>query len=224
MTTPPLTLIVAATRANGIGQAGALPWRLPQEMAYFARVTAAAPAGRANAVLMGRKTWESIPRKFRPLRRRVNAVVSRDAAYTLFVPPLLASLRLLMHCCSEQAEGAPATVHASVADALVHIASVRPEIHRTFLMGGANLYNACLRVPTNAPGHVARVLLTRVLAPAFEGCDVFLDDFAGAGGWARAPHAELVAWVGGDVPDGEQEEGGVRYEFQMWVRTDGRDG
>ena len=71
-----ITLIVAATLANGIGQSARLPWRLPQEMAYFARVTTAAPEGSVNAVIMGRNTWESIPTKFRPLKDRVNVVIS----------------------------------------------------------------------------------------------------------------------------------------------------
>lgn len=76
-----LTLIVAATAANGIGQGARLPWRLPQEMAYFARVTSSAPEGSTNAVLMGRNTWESIPPKFRPLKNRVNVIISRNAEY-----------------------------------------------------------------------------------------------------------------------------------------------
>ena len=71
-----LTLIVAATRANGIGQGSKLPWRLPQEMAYFASVTTRAPEGQTNAVLMGRTTWESIPTRFRPLKDRVNIILS----------------------------------------------------------------------------------------------------------------------------------------------------
>lgn len=75
------TLIVAATLSNGIGQSARLPWRLPQEMAYFARVTTAAPAGTKNAVIMGRNTWESIPPKFRPLKERVNVVISSNAEY-----------------------------------------------------------------------------------------------------------------------------------------------
>lgn len=78
-----LTLIVAATRQNGIGQSGKLPWRLPQEMAYFARVTTNTPEGSSNAVVMGRNTWESIPAKFRPLQKRLNVVVSRNTAYQL---------------------------------------------------------------------------------------------------------------------------------------------
>lgn len=78
-----LTLIVAATRTNGIGQNGSLPWQLPQEMSYFARATKTAPEGKVNAVIMGRNTWESIPKKFRPLRDRVNAVVSRNEKYDI---------------------------------------------------------------------------------------------------------------------------------------------
>lgn len=76
-----LTIIVAATRNNGIGQGSRLPWRLPQEMSYFASVTSRAPEGQANAVVMGRTTWESIPTKFRPLKNRVNLVLSRNANY-----------------------------------------------------------------------------------------------------------------------------------------------
>jgi dihydrofolate reductase len=84
-----VTLIVAATKNNGIGTAGKLPWRLPQEMQYFARVTTGDPdgtgKGKKNAVVMGRATWESIPRRFRPLPGRINFVISRQAGYDLCV-------------------------------------------------------------------------------------------------------------------------------------------
>lgn len=78
-----LTLIVAATKTNGIGQNGGLPWRLPKEMSYFARATTTAPEGRINAVIMGRNTWESIPKKFRPLKDRVNVVLTGKEGYDL---------------------------------------------------------------------------------------------------------------------------------------------
>jgi hypothetical protein len=88
-----VTLIVAATTNNGIGHAGKLPWRLPQEMQYFAKVTSgketAQEAGdeknKKNAVVMGRATWESIPHRFRPLAGRINIVVSRQTEYDLCV-------------------------------------------------------------------------------------------------------------------------------------------
>lgn len=74
-----LALIVACTTKNGIGKDGGLPWKLPKEMAYFRQATMSCPPGTRNAVIMGRNTWESIPPKFRPLRERVNVVVtSRD--------------------------------------------------------------------------------------------------------------------------------------------------
>jgi dihydrofolate reductase len=91
-----LTLIVAATKSNGIGQNARLPWRLPKEMAYFAQVTSNAPDGSSNAVIMGRNTWESIPKKFRPLKNRVNIVISRNKDYELYAPPIHAQLPTLI--------------------------------------------------------------------------------------------------------------------------------
>lgn len=77
----PLTLIVAATRQNGIGRGGTLPWHIPKDLAYFARVTMNAPDAQINAVIMGKKTWESIPPKVRPLKKRINVVLSRSSDY-----------------------------------------------------------------------------------------------------------------------------------------------
>ena len=77
------TIIVAATKANGIGANGRLPWRLSKEMKYFAQVTSAAPEGKQNVVVMGRNTWESIPPRFRPLAKRLNIVISSNKQYKL---------------------------------------------------------------------------------------------------------------------------------------------
>ena len=56
-----------------------MPWKLPGDMAYFKELTTrTADASKQNAVVMGRKTWESIPAKFRPLPGRVNVVLSRS--------------------------------------------------------------------------------------------------------------------------------------------------
>jgi len=79
-----LTIIVATTRSNGIGSNSRLPWRLPKEMKYFAQVTSNAPDGKQNYVIMGRNTWESIPKKFRPLSKRMNVVISRNPEYDLY--------------------------------------------------------------------------------------------------------------------------------------------
>ncbi|MCY0388610.1 dihydrofolate reductase [Robbsia sp. Bb-Pol-6] len=66
---PTLTLIVARARNGVIGRDNRLPWRLPEDLAYFKRTTLGAP------VIMGRKTHESIGR---PLPGRLNLVITRD--------------------------------------------------------------------------------------------------------------------------------------------------
>ena len=71
-----VTLIYASTNAGGIGNKGDLPWKLPADMAFFRETTSAAQQGKSNAVIMGRKTWASIPEKFRPLKGRLNIVLS----------------------------------------------------------------------------------------------------------------------------------------------------
>ncbi len=70
---PRLALIVARDRTGVIGRDGDLPWRLPDDLAFFKRVTMGKP------LCMGRKTWESLPK--RPLPGRANLVLSRQPDY-----------------------------------------------------------------------------------------------------------------------------------------------
>jgi len=70
-----LSLIAAVARQRVIGKDNALLWHLPEDMRYFRDTT------RGKPVIMGRKTWESLPEKFRPLPGRRNIVVSRNAEY-----------------------------------------------------------------------------------------------------------------------------------------------
>lgn len=68
-------LIWAQARDGAIGRRGALPWHLPEDLAHFRQVTLGSP------VIMGRRTWESLPEQFRPLPGRENIVVSRNEAF-----------------------------------------------------------------------------------------------------------------------------------------------
>ncbi|GLB36130.1 putative dihydrofolate reductase [Lyophyllum shimeji] len=204
-----LTIIVAATKSNGIGRNSGLPWRLSREMKYFAQVTTTAPAGQTNAVMMGRNTWESIPKKYRPLRGRVNIVTSRNENYEL-----------------ESSTDTPSYLDASLASALERLSSSNvygKPLHRTFVIGGASLYSETLALSPASSAFVDRVLLTRIISPDFEDCDVYMPDFLEEGArdgrkWDRASHDALEKWVGFKVPEGVQEENGVQYEFQMWTR------
>ena len=75
-----VAIIVAALKpALGIGYKGKMPWRLRKEIRYFKDVTTrTTKPNTRNAVIMGRKTWESIPQKFRPLPDRLNIILSRS--------------------------------------------------------------------------------------------------------------------------------------------------
>src|ERR1041385_4080876 len=65
--------IIAAVAKNGvIGKSNDLPWRLPDDMKYFMQTT------QGHHVIMGRKNYESLPEKFRPLPNRTNIVVTRQ--------------------------------------------------------------------------------------------------------------------------------------------------
>ena len=66
--------LIFARAANGvIGKDNAMPWHLPEDLAHFKRLTQGCP------VVMGRKTWDSLPPRFRPLPERVNIVVTRQS-------------------------------------------------------------------------------------------------------------------------------------------------
>jgi len=155
MTAPtcPISVIVASTPKGGIGKDGALPWKIPEDMAHFKKVTTSSPAGQQNAVIMGRKTWESIPSKFRPLGDRINVVLSRNAADPEFAstfPPevLLAS---------------------SVPDAL-NLLATRTDVSQIFAIGGESVYKEVLMMPS-----CSRIFLTRV-GKDME-CDAFFPAF-----------------------------------------------
>ena len=67
-----LHLIYARARNGVIGRDNTLPWHLPEDLAHFKRLTLGCP------VIMGRKTWDSLPPKFRPLPGRSNIVITRQ--------------------------------------------------------------------------------------------------------------------------------------------------
>jgi dihydrofolate reductase len=69
--------LIWAQASNGvIGAEGTMPWHLPEDLAHFKELTM------GSAVIMGRRTWESFPDRFRPLPGRRNIVVTRDPSWS----------------------------------------------------------------------------------------------------------------------------------------------
>lgn len=76
MQKPRINAIVAHTRKDRvIGKDGSIPWYYPEDLKHFKEITS------NHTVIMGRKTWESLPEKFRPLPGRKNIVITRDLSY-----------------------------------------------------------------------------------------------------------------------------------------------
>lgn len=107
-----LALIAAVARNRAIGKANQLLWHLPEDMRHFRETT------RGKTVIMGRKTWESLPDAFRPLPGRRNIVVSRNAAY-------------------------PAKGAETVTSLTAAVALTAPE-EEIFVIGGAEIYREAL--------------------------------------------------------------------------------
>jgi dihydrofolate reductase len=103
-----LHLIYARARNGTIGKDGQMPWHLPEDLAHFKRVTLGQP------VIMGRKTWDSLPVRFRPLPGRVNIVITRQSDW--------------------HADGA---LRASSMDEAMRLCG---DAHDAWIMGGAEIY------------------------------------------------------------------------------------
>ena len=92
---PRITLIVARARNGVIGRAGALPWRLPEDLAFFKRTTMGHP------ILMGRRTWDSIGR---PLPGRRSLVITRNPALRLVGAETFTGLPAALLACAGEPE------------------------------------------------------------------------------------------------------------------------
>ncbi len=104
--------LIAAVAANGvIGAGGGLPWRLPEDLRHFKRLT------QGHAVIMGRRTWESIGK---PLPGRRNVVVTRQAGFAAPGASVAPSLEAALALCRDQSI--------------------------VFVIGGAELYRAALPI------------------------------------------------------------------------------
>ena len=90
-----LHLIYARARNGVIGKDNQMPWHLPEDLAHFKRVTLGQP------VIMGRKTWDSLPVRFRPLPGRMNIVITRQANWHAYGASRAASIEEAMQLCGD---------------------------------------------------------------------------------------------------------------------------
>ena len=148
----PFDIVVAMDLDRGIGKGGKLPWHLPDDLRHFKEITTATRDKiRKNAVIMGRRTWESIPEKFRPLPERINCILSKKADFPT----------------SEN------VLHAdNLGQALFKLSEppLNQVVETVFVIGGGQVYEEAVKNE-----HCRKIYLTQILSKF--NCDTFFPDF-----------------------------------------------
>jgi len=142
-------LIVAMDAKRGIGKDGDLPWQISADLKYFKRVTTETEdPKKKNAVVMGRKTWDSLPERFKPLPNRKNIVITRNEDF--------------------KALDGVAVVHNF--EDIQEVCAQEENIEKVFVIGGKQIFQLALNSP-----FCSTIYLTAI-DQVFD-CDTFLPSF-----------------------------------------------
>lgn len=190
---PQVIMIVAALMPDlGIGFQGKLPWRLKNELINFRKITTNSTSDKQNAVVMGRKTWESIPPKFRPLPNRKNIVISRSSAKD----------------------------HGIDDDRVDHINDLQQlqelknneSLDKIFIIGGSEIYNQLFNSSL-----VDKIILTELKSQTPIEIDTWLKWDLNNGQWIKNLNHDLSTLIGFDMPESFQENG-FDYHYTLLLR------
>ncbi len=156
-------IIVAMDSKRGIGKGGQLPWRLSADLKYFRELTTKTEDKyKKNVVVMGRKTWESLPEKFRPLPGRINVVLTRQKDYPL-------------------PEGVYKTSKFETVLLNLNKQGLREDIESVFFIGGAEIFRQVLLCQ---PPLVRKLYVTHVNGEFH--CDTFFPEFENDFKWVSS--------------------------------------
>lgn len=145
--------ILATDEKGGIAKDGDIPWRVAGDMQFFKEVTSVtADPDKKNCVIMGRKTWESLPERFRPLPDRINCVLSKDPKTPSRCSGTIVLRDLILD--REQIE----TIEALS----------ETEIETVFIIGGAEVYNQIFK-------HPDLLMIIHSVIPGDYQCDTFVE-------------------------------------------------
>ncbi len=122
----PFNIIVALDNKRGIGKNNSIPWNIPEDMKHFKEITTKPVGkGKTNVVIMGRKTWDSIPDKFKPLKDRINVVLTKNDKVSFPKDVIVAS------------------DFNKVFDFIGNLSNI--EIGEIFIIGGGSLYEKAIQ-------------------------------------------------------------------------------
>ena len=148
------SIMVAMDEQQGIGKGGTLPWHIPGDLKYFKNLTTKTKLlDKKNVVIMGRKTWESLPQNFRPLVSRINIVLTRNKKFLLPV----------------------GVIGAQDFDEAFHILEekeIKNQWESIFVIGGEQIFNEAIKKPA-----CHKIYVTHILG-SFQ-CDTFFPPYLG---------------------------------------------
>ncbi|MFA5916860.1 MAG: dihydrofolate reductase [Candidatus Gracilibacteria bacterium] len=146
------SIILAVDNENGIGKNNDLAWKINADIKYFKETTTkTTDIGKVNAVIMGRKTWESIPSKYKPLPDRINCIISSTLKQE-----------------SSNSKIDDFVLYYNSLDNALEELEKKDNIENIFIIGGARLYNEALKHP-----NLDKIYLTEVDG-VFD-CDTFVN-------------------------------------------------
>lgn len=195
-----LGLVWAEAHGGAIGRGGVMPWHLPEDLAHFKRVTWGAP------VIMGRRTWESLPERFRPLPARENIVVSRNAGYEATGAVVLGSLAAAAERSRHAERDRRAVRFRSLADGSPGDGrgaeqggadSEERQSRAAWVMGGGQLYREAMPI-------ASELALTRIELDVPD-ADTFAPEIGDE--WRLVDDSGLL-----------EARNGLRYRFQRYLR------
>lgn len=147
-----VSMIVATTTEYGIGMNNRIPWNIPEDLRNFRKVTSVAVPNKMNCVIMGRKTWESLPLSSRPLKNRMNIILSN-------------TLQQNDLCKFENTH-----IKSDFVSAL-SFAYQTEIVDKIFVIGGAQIYSEVLTKYC----HIIDKIYLSIIYDKIYACDTFLD-------------------------------------------------
>jgi len=131
-------VMVACSSNGGIGINGKLPWKISNDLRYFQQITTNTPKDKKNAIIMGRKTWESLPKK--PLPHRINVIISSTVTG------------------NDISIDKDVLVCTSFENALTELKNFN--VHKIFVIGGGQIYNIAIDHPD-----CSYIYMTKIIYP-----------------------------------------------------------
>lgn len=161
MVKPKISIISAIGKNRELGKNNSLLWNIKADMKHFKDLT------EGHVVIMGRKTYESLPEKFRPLPNRVNIVVTRDPMFTISARSYQDS-NLKVFVCHSIEEAIEITNDKSQITNKFQILNFKPD--EIFIIGGASIYTQGIK-------YADKLYLT-LIDKAYPDADAFFPDFS----------------------------------------------